>query len=415
MLPLESVPNFSRGPRPGDDRRARRGARRARAAARRARGRRPQPLGLHARRRARTSSSTRCSRGSRCARERIDLRRHEGAHPRIGAADVVPIVPLAPGRHGARARRGADASASGSAASSGCRCSSTASSRRARAGVLPPRRAEELQRRIDAGELAPDFGPARLDPTAGGVIVGARRPLIAFNVNLRGRRRGRRARSRRSCASAAAASPACARSASSCRGPGSCRCHERRGLGGGARCTRSSRGSTREAARARGRGRRLGARRPDARRRGRGRGRGATLADRRLRRLARARAAPPRRLIGDRSCAVVQSGVKCDSNRCWGEAGKYLRFRRSTGGESARDRLGRDRAARLSPATISRVDDVWAVAVDGARPRSSGRRARARCARPARSSSAPRTARSEHTYGVNTASAASSRSRSRRS
>ena len=35
--------------------------------------------------------------GIACARERIDLRRHEGAHPRIGAADVVPIVPLKPG------------------------------------------------------------------------------------------------------------------------------------------------------------------------------------------------------------------------------------------------------------------------------------------------------------------------------
>ena len=45
---------------------------------------------------------------------------------------------------------------------------------------------EELQRRIDTGEVAPDFGPARLDPRAGGVLVGARRPLIAFNVNLRG-------------------------------------------------------------------------------------------------------------------------------------------------------------------------------------------------------------------------------------
>ena len=42
----------------------------------------------------------------------------------------------------------------------------------------------ELQRRIEAGELHPDFGPARLDERAGGVIVGARRPLIAFNVNL---------------------------------------------------------------------------------------------------------------------------------------------------------------------------------------------------------------------------------------
>ena len=43
---------------------------------------------------------------------------------------------------------------------------------------------EELQRRIDAGELRPDYGPARLDERAGGVIVGARRPLVAFNVNL---------------------------------------------------------------------------------------------------------------------------------------------------------------------------------------------------------------------------------------
>jgi glutamate formiminotransferase len=43
-----------------------------------------------------------------------------------------------------------------------------------------------LQQRIDDGELAPDFGPNRLHESAGGVILGARRPLIAFNVNLRG-------------------------------------------------------------------------------------------------------------------------------------------------------------------------------------------------------------------------------------
>src|SRR5581483_4506484 len=47
---------------------------------------------------------------------------------------------------------------------------------------------EELQRRLDAGELGPDFGPPRLDARAGAVMVGARRPLIAFNVNLRGAR-----------------------------------------------------------------------------------------------------------------------------------------------------------------------------------------------------------------------------------
>ena len=42
--------------------------------------------------------------------------------------------------------------------------------------------------RVDAGEIEPSFGPARLDERAGGVIVGARRPLVAFNVNLRGAR-----------------------------------------------------------------------------------------------------------------------------------------------------------------------------------------------------------------------------------
>ncbi|HZS29661.1 MAG TPA: glutamate formimidoyltransferase [Gaiellaceae bacterium] len=120
------------------------------------------------------------------ARERIDLRRHEGAHPRIGAADVVPVVPVRPD----------DAE----------RARATALELARRVGEelalpvflyadLAPGRGpaffrrggpDELQRRIDAGELAPDFGPSRLDESAGGVIVGARPPLIAFNVNLAG-------------------------------------------------------------------------------------------------------------------------------------------------------------------------------------------------------------------------------------
>jgi len=121
--------------------------------------------------------------GVEVARERIDLRTHEGAHPRIGAADVLPIVALRP-EDLLRARAAANLLAR-------------------RVGELglpvfvyaPPARgpafyrrggAGELQRRLDAGELAPDFGPPQLHPSAGAVIVGARRPLIAFNVNLRG-------------------------------------------------------------------------------------------------------------------------------------------------------------------------------------------------------------------------------------
>ena len=121
-----------------------------------------------------------------CARERIDLRRHEGAHPRIGAADVVPIVPLKPDDM-ARAKQAAFVLAR--------RIGGELALPAFLYGELAPGRGpaffrtggpEELQRRIDAGELTPNFGPVRLDARAGGVIVGARRPLIAFNVNLRG-------------------------------------------------------------------------------------------------------------------------------------------------------------------------------------------------------------------------------------
>jgi len=120
------------------------------------------------------------------AKERIDLRQHEGAHPRIGAADVVPIVPLA-----AVDLERAKA------------CARTVSEAIARTLGLPVfhygalaggrgpaffRRGgpDALQRRIDAAELVPDAGPARLDARAGGVLVGVRPPLIAFNVNLVG-------------------------------------------------------------------------------------------------------------------------------------------------------------------------------------------------------------------------------------
>jgi glutamate formiminotransferase len=121
--------------------------------------------------------------GVQAAVERIDLRAHDGAHPCIGAADVVPIVPLRP----------ADLE----------RARSAAAAIGTRIGALglpvflyaPPERGPafyrrggraELERRLAGGELAPDFGPARLHASAGGVILGARSPLIAFNVNLRG-------------------------------------------------------------------------------------------------------------------------------------------------------------------------------------------------------------------------------------
>lgn len=123
--------------------------------------------------------------GIRVAVEHIDLRTHEGVHPRVGAADVVPLVPL---------RQDDDASARVAALSLADRVAAELALpvffyAGLTEGRQPPaffRRGglEELQRRIDAGELVPDRGPAQLHPTAGAVLVGVRKPLVAFNVNL---------------------------------------------------------------------------------------------------------------------------------------------------------------------------------------------------------------------------------------
>ena len=124
--------------------------------------------------------------GITCGRDRIDLRRHDGAHPRIGAADVVPLVPLVP-EDLARAREAALRLAERVGTELGLPVFLYGELGRDRGpAFFRAGGPEELQRRIDGGELAPDFGPAKLDDRAGGVLVGARRPLIAFNVNLRG-------------------------------------------------------------------------------------------------------------------------------------------------------------------------------------------------------------------------------------
>jgi glutamate formiminotransferase / 5-formyltetrahydrofolate cyclo-ligase len=124
------------------------------------------------------------SAGIRVAVERIDLRRHAGAHPRVGAADVVPVVALRPGDL-PRARAAAERVAAVVGGELGIPVFLYAPPDR---GPAFYRRGgtDGLQARLDAGELVPDFGPARLHETAGAVIAGARSPLIAFNVNLRG-------------------------------------------------------------------------------------------------------------------------------------------------------------------------------------------------------------------------------------
>ena len=120
------------------------------------------------------------------ARRRIDLRRHDGVHPRVGAADVVPVVPLVAADldRAAKVARRVGASVGEELGIPVFLYGEVAGGRRPaffRGGGL-----DELARRNDAGELAPDFGPRRLDPGTGAVLLGVRKPLVAFNLELRG-------------------------------------------------------------------------------------------------------------------------------------------------------------------------------------------------------------------------------------
>ena len=185
MLPLESVPNFSEG--------RDRGTIEALGAALSAHA---TLLDVHADADHNRSVFTLVGRddalaealvaGVDEARRRIDLRRHAGAHPRIGATDIVPLVPIRP-EHFERAKAAALAVGEQIGDDLGLPVFLYGELGGARGPAFFRRGGPgELQRRVDAGEVAPSFGPPRLDPTAGGVLVGARRPLIAFNVNLRG-------------------------------------------------------------------------------------------------------------------------------------------------------------------------------------------------------------------------------------
>jgi glutamate formiminotransferase len=124
--------------------------------------------------------------GVALARERIDLRWQEGVHPRVGAADVVPLVAIRP-EEIERARAAALELGERIGSELGLPVflyGELAAGRRL--AELRRGGADELARRIASEELSPDFGPPELDPRTGAVLVGARLPLIAFNVNLRG-------------------------------------------------------------------------------------------------------------------------------------------------------------------------------------------------------------------------------------
>ncbi|HUE27078.1 MAG TPA: hypothetical protein VMP89_09925 [Solirubrobacteraceae bacterium] len=114
----------------------------------------------------------------------IELDRHQGAHPRIGVLDVAPVVYLDDADRGAAC---AEALVLGDLLGTELELPvflyGELAGGRTRAELRRGGPAA-LEQRLHAGELRPDFGPPRLHPTAGAVLVAARPPLLAFNVEL---------------------------------------------------------------------------------------------------------------------------------------------------------------------------------------------------------------------------------------
>ena len=117
----------------------------------------------------------------------IDLRTHTGAHPRLGAVDVVPFVPIE-GVTMAEcvalaAKVGADVAARFQVP---VYLYEEASTNPARRNLEDIRRGEfeGLAAKMATAGWTPDFGPATPHPSAGATVIGARMPLIAFNINL---------------------------------------------------------------------------------------------------------------------------------------------------------------------------------------------------------------------------------------
>ncbi len=117
----------------------------------------------------------------------IDMRKHEGVHPRLGAVDVVPFVPLSgadmPDAVALAHRFGRDFAGK-------CRIPvyyyGEAALHHDRKELSKIRRGgyEKLKEKIKCSHWQPDAGPAVFNDRSGAAVVGARMPLIAFNINL---------------------------------------------------------------------------------------------------------------------------------------------------------------------------------------------------------------------------------------
>lgn len=118
----------------------------------------------------------------------IDMRMHKGEHPRVGATDVVPFVPVS----GVTLRECVVLSNKLAKKVAGelkipVYLYEAAAKRKSRINLANVRKGEYEGLRIEIEKnpvRKPDYGPSRMHPTAGAMVIGARRYLIAYNVNL---------------------------------------------------------------------------------------------------------------------------------------------------------------------------------------------------------------------------------------
>ncbi|MBT8369713.1 MAG: glutamate formimidoyltransferase [Deltaproteobacteria bacterium] len=119
--------------------------------------------------------------------ELIDMRTHQGQHPRMGAIDVVPFIPV---KNVSVAEAVAISKAAAKEASAKYKLpiflyeQSAARPERQNLATIRKGQFEGMAEKIKQQQWTPDFGPGQIHPTAGVTAMGARMPLVAFNVNL---------------------------------------------------------------------------------------------------------------------------------------------------------------------------------------------------------------------------------------
>ena len=119
--------------------------------------------------------------------ELIDMRTHQGQHPRMGAVDVVPFIPIknvSVEEAVKLSRQAAKEAAEKYQLPIFLYEQSAAQPQRQNLATIRKGQFEGMAAKIELPDWAPDFGPAKIHPSAGVTAMGARMPLVAFNVNL---------------------------------------------------------------------------------------------------------------------------------------------------------------------------------------------------------------------------------------